>query len=116
VIPPRAAHDEVLAVERDGRTELSTALKDRRMDRANVAPTFSSVSEDVNDTGRMQRLNRLAWRTDGEPITMDGDRAAEVSMRIEARVLDRRIAGPALVVQSRRVHDRWRETKILVVP
>ena len=116
MIPARTAHDHVLTVERDGGTELSAALKDRRMDRVNMAPAVGAVSEDMDGAGRMQLLNRLAWRTDGEPITMDGDRAAEVSMRIEAWVLDRRIAGPALVVQSRRVNDRWRETKILVVP
>ena len=116
MIPPWAANQELLAVQCDRGTELSTALKDWGMDRANVAPPVATVAENMDCTGGMQASDGLARRTDGEQVAMDGDRTAEVGVRIEGRVLDRRIARPALVVQSRCLDDRRRDTKILVMP
>lgn len=116
MVPSRTAHDQVLAMEGDRGTELRTALKDRRMDCASVAPTPAAMTEDMDGARGMHILNRLARRTDGEQVAMDGDRTAEVSMRIEGRVLDRRIARPALSAQSGCMDDRRRDTKILVMP
>jgi hypothetical protein len=116
MVPSRTAHDQVLAVESNRGTELGTALKGGRMDRASVAPAPAAMLEDMDGTGSMQALVGFARGTNGEQVTMNGDRTTEVSMRIEGGVLDRRIAGPALVVQSRSLDDRRRDTKILVMP
>ncbi len=47
---------------------------------------------------------------------MDRDRTTEVSVRIERGVLDWVIARPVVATQSKRLNDRWRETKIVIVP
>jgi len=116
MVPPRAAHDQVPAAERNRGTELGTALKDRGMECAGVAPALATMTEDMDGTSGMQALDGFARGTNGEQVTMNGDCAAEVSMRIQGGVLNRRFARPTLVVQSRCLDDRRRDTKILVMP
>ncbi len=116
MIPPWAANQELLAMQCDRGTELSTALKDWGMDRANVAPAVATVAENMDCTGGMQALDGLARCTDGEQVAMDGDRTAEVGVRIEGRVLDRRIARPALSAQSGCMDDGRSDTEIMIMP
>jgi hypothetical protein len=116
MIPTRTADHQVLAVKRDRGTEFGSALEDRCLDCASESPAIAAIPEDIDGTGGMQALDGFAWRTNGEQVTMDGDRTAEVSMWIERGVLDRGIAGPSVITQPRCMDDRRRDTKVLVMP
>jgi len=116
MVPPRTAHDQVLSLERNRCTELGTALKDWGMKCADVSPTLAVMTEDMDGTSSMQALDGFARGTNGEQVTMNGDRSAEVSIRIKGGMFDRRVARPTLMVQSRCLDDRRRDTKILIMP